>query len=80
MIILISLIIGFALGCLVNYAVTIHSGQGRNIAYCMAGALIGGAVIPWILGVPTAWAAIIGSVIGVAIVLLIALRVSLSKS
>lgn len=74
MTILISLIIGFALGCFVNYAVTFRTGQARNIGICVAGALIGGALIPWALRLPSAWAAILGSVLGVAVVLWLSLK------
>lgn len=74
MTILISLIIGFAVGCLVNYAITFRTGQARNIGICVGGALIGGALIPWALSVPSVWAAIAGSLIGIAVVLWIALK------
>jgi uncharacterized membrane protein YeaQ/YmgE (transglycosylase-associated protein family) len=74
MTIIISLIIGFAVGCLVNYAITFRTGQARNIGVCVGGALIGGALIPWALQVPNAWTAILGSLIGVAVVLWISLK------
>lgn len=80
MTILISLVIGFAIGCFVNYAVTFRTGQARNIGICIAGALLGGAVIPWALSLPSAWAAVIGSLVGVAVVLYIAFRLSLSRT
>ncbi|HHC29906.1 MAG TPA: hypothetical protein ENK80_05015 [Rhodobacterales bacterium] len=69
MIILISLAIGFAAGCFVNYAIIFNTGKARNVGICIAGALVGGALIPMVLRMPSAWAAIIGSVLGVAIVL-----------
>jgi uncharacterized membrane protein YeaQ/YmgE (transglycosylase-associated protein family) len=74
MTILISLVIGFAFGCLVNYAITFRTGKARNFGVCIAGALIGGALIPWALRMPSAWAAIAGSIIGVAVVLWISLK------
>ena len=80
MTLIVSLIIGFALGCFVNYAITFRTGQARNIGICIAGALIGGAIIPWALSLSGFWTALIGSVIGVAIVLAIAFRLSLSNT
>lgn len=77
-IIVVSLAIGFALGCFVNYAVTFQTGQARNIAVCMGGALLGGAVIPWLLSISSLAAAIIGAVIGVGIVLYVMFRTSLT--
>ena len=73
--IIISLIIGLAVGCLVNYAITFRSGQARNIGICVGGALIGGAIIPAVLSMSSVWAAIIGSAIGIAIVLWLAMKV-----
>jgi uncharacterized membrane protein YeaQ/YmgE (transglycosylase-associated protein family) len=73
MTIIISLVIGLAAGFAINYAVTFRTGQMRNIAICVVGAFVGGAVVPWALGVPNAWTAIIGSVIGIVIGLWIAL-------
>lgn len=80
MTILISLIIGFAAGCFVNYAITFRTGNARNIGICVAGALIGGALIPWALSVPGAWAAVIGSVIGTVVVLYIAAKLLTDKN
>jgi len=80
MTILISIVIGFAVGCLVNFAITIKSGRARNFGICILGALIGGAVIPWALSVPNVWTAVLGSVIGIAIVLFVAFRFSLHRS
>ncbi len=76
--ILISLVIGFAVGCFVNYAITFRTGQGRNFGFCIGGAILGGAIIPALLSMSSVTAAIIGSVIGIAIVLYVAFRVSLT--
>lgn len=67
--IIISLVIGFAVGCFINYAITFRTGQARNIGLCIGGALVGGAIIPWLLSMSSVVAAIIGSLIGIAIVL-----------
>ncbi|GKY86207.1 hypothetical protein [Sinisalibacter aestuarii] len=76
MTIIISLIVGFGLAWLINYAITFRTGKGRNFAVCIIGGLIGGAVIPWLLHVPNVWTAIIGSAIGVVVLLWITLRVT----
>lgn len=73
MTIIISLIIGLAVGFVINYAISFRTGQARNIAICVAGALIGGVVVPWALGIQNFWTAIVGSVIGIVIGLWIAL-------
>ncbi|MCB1338472.1 MAG: hypothetical protein KDK10_13765 [Maritimibacter sp.] len=67
MTLIIALVIGFAAGCFVNYAVTFRSGQGRNIGVCVVGALIGGALIPALLSMSGFWPAVIGSVAGILI-------------
>ena len=77
MTIIVSLVIGLAIGCLVNYAITFKTGQARNIGICVAGALVGGALIPAVLSMSTIWAALIGSVLGVGILLLIVFRITL---
>jgi len=77
-VIIVSLVVGFAVGCFVNYAITFRTGQARNIAYCVGGALVGGAIIPWLLSLSSVLAAIIGSLIGIAIVLYIVFRISLT--
>ena len=77
-IIIVSLVIGFAVGCFVNYAITFRTGQARNIAYCVGGALLGGAIIPWLLSLSSILAAVIGSLIGIALVLYIVFRISLT--
>jgi len=77
-IIIVSIAIGFAIGCFVNYAVTFHTGQTRNIAVCIGAALIGGAVIPWLLSFSSLLTAVIGALIGVAIVLYVMFRMSLT--
>lgn len=69
MTIIVSLIIGFAVGCFINYAITFHTGKARNIGICIGGALLGGALIPALLSMSSFWAALVGSVVGVAIVL-----------
>jgi uncharacterized membrane protein YeaQ/YmgE (transglycosylase-associated protein family) len=77
MTILISLLIGLAVGCLMNYAITFRSGgELRNIGVCLLGALIGGALVPWILRVPTAWMAIIGSAVGIGVGLWLTARMT----
>jgi len=75
MTIIISLIIGLAAGCLVNYAITFNTGQARNFGTCIAGALIGGALIPALLSVSGFWAALIGSVVGVLVLLWISFTI-----
>lgn len=68
MTIIVSLVIGFVVGCFINYAVTFRAGQARNIGVCIAGALIGGALIPALLSMSGFWAALIGSVVGIVVV------------
>ncbi|SMH47789.1 hypothetical protein [Maritimibacter sp. HL-12] len=77
-IIIVSIVTGFAIGCFVNYAVTFHTGQARNIAVCIGGAVVGGALIPWLLSVSSLAAAIVGAAIGAAIVLYVMFRMSLT--
>lgn len=79
-VLIISLVVGFALGCFVNYAVTFNTGKARNIWVCLGGAVVGGAIVPWVLQMPTFWPGLIGSLVGVAIVLYVTFRLSLSKS
>lgn len=74
MTIIVSAIVGLAIGCFINYAITFRTGQGRNIGICVGGALLGGALIPGLLSLSSFWSAVIGSVIGVAIVLYLWLR------
>ena len=75
-IIIISLFIGLAIGCLINYAITFKTGQARNIGICVVAALVGGALIPWALHVPTIWAAVVGSMVALAVVLYVWARVA----
>ena len=69
MTVIVSIIIGFAIGCFINYAITFRTGQVRNIGICVGGALLGGALIPALLSVSSFWAALIGSLIGIAVVM-----------
>ena len=69
MTLIVSIIVGLAIGCFINYAVTFRTGQGRNIGICVGGAILGGALIPALLSMSSFWTALIGSVIGIAIVL-----------
>ena len=80
MTIIISLIIGFAAGCFLNYAITFHTGKARNIGICIVGALIGGAVIPWALSASSVLTAIVGSVIALGLVFVIWARMSVQSS
>jgi len=68
---IVSIIIGFAIGCFINYAITFRTGQARNIGICVGGALIGGAMIPALLSMSSFWAALIGSVVGIAVLMLL---------
>lgn len=77
---IVSLGIGLAAGWLINYAITFRTGQARNFVVCIGAALVGGALIPWALRIPTFWAAVIGSAIALAIVLYIMFRLSLRQS
>lgn len=74
MTIIISAIIGLVAGCVVNYAITLRTGKARNFVVCIAGALIGGALIPWLISVSGFWTALIGSALGVAILLWITFK------
>lgn len=80
MTIIVSIIIGFAIGCFINYAVTFKTGQARNIGICIGGALVGGALIPALLSMSSFWAALVGSVIGIAIVTYFWLRFAPTKA
>ncbi|MCB1355712.1 MAG: hypothetical protein KDK53_04155 [Maritimibacter sp.] len=80
MTIIVSIIIGFAIGCFINYAITFRTGQARNIGICIGGALLGGALIPALLSMSSFWAALVGSVIGVAIVMGLWLKLSPTKA
>jgi uncharacterized membrane protein YeaQ/YmgE (transglycosylase-associated protein family) len=74
MTVIVSIIIGFAIGCFINYAITFRTGQARNIGLCVGGALLGGALIPALLSMSSFWATLIGSVVGVAIVMYLWVR------
>lgn len=80
MTILISLVIGFAVGCFVNFAITSRTGKARNIGICIAGALIGGALIPMLLTWSSPLIAIVGSLIGIAVLLALYFRFTLHSS
>ena len=80
MTVIVSIIIGFAIGCFINYAITFKTGQARNIGLCVGGALLGGALIPALLSMSSFWAALIGSVIGIAIVMALWLRFAPTKA
>jgi len=74
MTVIVSIIIGFAIGCFINYAITFKTGQARNIGICIGGALLGGALIPALLSMSSFWAALIGSVVGIALVMFLWVR------
>ncbi len=74
MTLIVSLIVGLAIGCFINYAITFRTGQARNIGICVGGALLGGALLPALLSMSSVWAALIGSVIGIAILLALWIR------
>lgn len=76
----ISLVIGFAAGCFINYAITSKTGKARNFGLCIGGAIIGGVVIPWLLSLSSPVVAVIGAVAGTALLLLIYFRVTLNSS
>ena len=80
MTILVSIIIGFAIGCFINYAITFRTGQARNIGLCIGGALLGGALIPALLSMSSFRAALIGSVVGIAIVMGLWLRLAPTRA
>ena len=80
MTIFVSLVIGFAIGCFINYAITFRTGQARNIGLCIGGALLGGALIPALLSMSSFWAALVGSVIGIAIVMGLWLRLAPTRA
>jgi len=75
MTIIISAIIGLVAGCFVNYAITLKTGNARNFAVCIAGALIGGALIPALISLSGVWAALIGSVVGVLMLLWLTFKI-----
>lgn len=75
MTIIISAIVGILAGCLVTYAITLKTGQLRNFAVCVAGALIGGALIPALVSISGFWTALVGSVLGVLVLLWITFRI-----
>jgi len=79
MTVVVSIIIGFAIGCFINYAITFKTGQARNIGLCLGGALLGGALIPALLSISSFWATLIGSLIGIGVVMLLWLRFSPTK-
>ena len=74
MTVIVSIIIGFAIGCFINYAITFRTGQARNIGLCVGGALLGGALIPALLSMSSFWATLIGSLVGIAIVMYLWVR------
>jgi len=80
MTIIVSTIIGFAIGCFINYAVTFRTGAARNVGLCVGGALLGGALIPALLSMSSVWAALIGSILGIAVVLGLWMRLSPMKA
>ena len=75
MTIIVSAVIGLLAGCLINYEITLRTGQARNFIVCVAGALVGGALIPALLSISGFWAALIGSVIGVVVLLWITFKI-----
>jgi uncharacterized membrane protein YeaQ/YmgE (transglycosylase-associated protein family) len=74
MTVIVSIIIGFAIGCFINYAITFRTGQARNLALCVGGALLGGALIPALLSMSSFWATLVGSLVGIAIVMYLWVR------
>jgi uncharacterized membrane protein YeaQ/YmgE (transglycosylase-associated protein family) len=74
MTIIISAVIGLIAGCVVNYAITLRTGKARNFVVCLAGALLGGALIPWLISASGFWTALIGSALGVVILLWITFK------
>ncbi len=80
MTVIVSIIIGFAIGCFINYAITFKTGQARNIGLCVGGALLGGAVIPALLSMSSFWAALIGSILGIAVVMALWVRFAPTKA
>lgn len=75
MTIIVSAVIGLVAGCLINYAITLKTGQARNFMVCVAGALIGGALIPWMMSISGFWSALIGSALGVVVLLWITFKI-----
>lgn len=76
MTVIVSIIIGFAIGCFINYAITFRTGQARNIGICVGGALLGGALIPALLSMSSFWTALVGSVIGIVVVMYLWIRLA----
>ncbi len=74
MTVIVSIIIGFAIGCFINYAITFRTGQARNIGLCVGGALLGGALIPALLSMSSFWATLVGSLVGIAVVMALWVR------
>ena len=72
--IIVSAVIGLIAGCLVNYAITLKTGKTRNFIVCIAGALLGGALIPALLALSGFWAALIGATLGVLVLLWITFK------
>ncbi|HCQ65816.1 MAG TPA: hypothetical protein DIU07_11995 [Rhodobacteraceae bacterium] len=80
MTVIVSIIIGFAIGCFINYAITFRTGQARNIGICVGGALLGGALIPALLSMSSFWTALAGSVIGIVVVMYLWIRLAPAKA
>ena len=79
MTVLISLVVGLAVGCFVNFAITSRTGKARNIGTCIASALIGGALIPMLLAWSSPLIAALGALIGTAALLALYFRVTLHR-
>ncbi|MDQ2090749.1 hypothetical protein [Marimonas arenosa] len=74
MTIFVSAVIGLIAGCFVNYAITLRTGKARNFVVCIVGAFLGGALIPSLISISGFWSALIGSVLGVLVLLWITFR------
>lgn len=77
---IISLIIGIVAGWFVNYAITFQSGQIRNFGLAIAGAVIGGALVPVLLGCSGTLIAVVGSVVGAGVLFVIYFLMTLKSS
>ncbi|RME17377.1 MAG: hypothetical protein D6801_03530 [Alphaproteobacteria bacterium] len=66
---LISVVIGLLVALFVLNAVDLRKSKARFVGWCLLGAVIGGALFPWLIHVPAVWLSVIGSLVGVVVVL-----------
>lgn len=64
MTLIISLVIGVAIGAFICYAVDLECSRPRNIVVCTIGAVLVGWGVPAALSISGFWVALFGSIIG----------------